>query len=83
MWIELFIANTVIGVLLLEWAWMKTKPLRNRNPEYEKQFPAFSRHDKWSKGFHYFGAPFLIFKGILGCITLLIICYSAVLINIG
>ncbi|CDW90333.1 UNKNOWN [Stylonychia lemnae] len=83
MWIQIFLLNTFIGVLLIEWAWKKTKPLRQRKPELEAQYPAFARFDKWNKSIYYLGAPMIIPKVILAVITFLIIWTSMSLITLG
>jgi uncharacterized membrane protein YciS (DUF1049 family) len=45
---KLFIANSIIGILLFEFAYSKIKPLRERSlqqKEIDKQYPEFQRLD--------------------------------------
>lgn len=55
-----------IGLLIFEWAWMKTAPLRVPNEERDSKYPAFRRTDKqWRKWRYYPGALTLIPMKIL------------------
>ena len=54
----MLILNSVLGLLMFEWAWAKTKPLREGNEARDSKYPAFRRYDAlhWQKWKFYFGA---------------------------
>mgnify|MGYP000070373190 FL=1 len=59
------IANCVLGILMIEWALAKLRPLRPKNKkdrERDEKFPAFKRNDldKINRIPLYLSSPFLI-----------------------
>lgn len=69
------LANAILGLILFEWAWSKTKRFRNPNKDLNKVFSMFERKDAagWAKWKFYPGAitlllPRLIFAIVTGLI---------------
>jgi hypothetical protein len=78
-WIAL-IGYMALGVGMLEWAWIKMKPLREVNEDRDGKYPAYRRYDvdKWAKWKFYPGAITLLPFKFFGTIILLIILYIVV-----
>lgn len=64
-----FLLNWIIGILLIEYAFIKTKVVRKVNEERDSKFPAFRRTDVnlWKRGRLYLMAP-LTFPRFALCI---------------
>lgn len=52
----LLVSNTILGLLLLSFVWVKTKAMRRVDPELDKENPAWCRYDKKN-----FNLPVMIF----------------------
>ena len=88
LWLILASINAVLGLILFEWAWYKTKRARNPIQELNAQFPELCRHDapNWQKWKFYPGAvTVMIPRAIFICgsflalaiiISLLMVCYE-------
>lgn len=63
-----FIANTLIGILMIEYALFKTRPHRRVDEARDSKYPAFRRTDVhlWSRPLLYAAAPFTLIRTILG-----------------
>lgn len=63
-------AYMLFGLYLFEWAWAKTKCIRDVDEARDSQYPAYRRTEvrKWRKWRFYFGAvtwtPLRIFVGL-------------------
>lgn len=72
--------QALLGALLLEYAWWRTKRFRDVNEERDRLFPHFRRTDvqKWARWKFYPGAmltmPTRIFLIIFICSTTIFIC---------
>ena len=68
-----FLASTIIGILFIEFALMKTKVVRNVNEERDGKYPSFRRTDvkKWSRLILYLSAPLVPWR-ILACVLLMV-----------
>lgn len=72
--------NAVLGLIVFEWVWWKTRRFRSPIPELNELFPQFRRNDapKWAKWKHYPGAVTLMlprfFMAVIIGIVLVIGC---------
>ena len=69
MWLIILTVNAILGLLLFEWAWFKTRRSRAPIHELNAQFPELSRPEapRWKKWKHYPGAvTFLIPRLFIG-----------------
>lgn len=64
----LFILNWLIGILLVEFAYIKTKAVRHVDEARDSKYPAFRRTDihLWSRPRLYLFAIFLPFRFLCG-----------------
>ena len=61
-WLGLFVANAVLGVILFEFAWYKIKRIRCGEEALFQEFPSYRRLDmhNWSRSKFYPGCMLLI-----------------------
>lgn len=66
----LLLINWVIGILLVEFALMKTKAVRKVNEERDSKYPAFRRYDVhlWKRSRFYIGIIELLTFNFFSCI---------------
>lgn len=70
------VINALFGIVIFEWAWAVTKPIREIDEARDSKYPAFRRYDahKWARWKFYPGAMtllplrmFLAFSNLLMC----------------
>lgn len=78
----LLVTNALLGLLIFEWTWYRTRRLRKPITELNAQFPELCRNDApyWSKWKHYPGAVTLFLPRFF--IILLLSIILAILINV-
>ncbi len=78
-----FLVSTLIGILLIEYAMLKTKAVRKVDEARDSKYPSFRRTDvkKWKRWRLYLAAPFIIPKILVCVITLAILLISAKIIT--
>ena len=56
------VLNALLGILLIEYCWAMTKPIRDIDEARDSKYPAFRRYDavKWSRWKFYPGAVTLM-----------------------
>lgn len=73
--IFVLIFNAVTGLWVFEKCWKAAAPLRVPNPERDKQYPAFCRHDvhKWNKTKLQIGAATILMPRLYGVIGVILL----------
>jgi len=68
--------NALVGILLFEWCYKATKPIREVDEARDSKYPAFRRYDakKWSRWKFYPGAMTLLFFRLFMAIFNVIMC---------
>ena len=73
----LVIVNSLVGLLMFEWAWKKMKPFYNVNEERDSKQPSFRRYDakNWKKWKFYPGALTILPAKVLLVISSMLLIY--------
>lgn len=82
----LLIANAVLGIIILEWAWQRNTRFRQPIEELDNLMPAFRRNDakKWARWKFYPGAMTLMIPRFIGGVTLgIILCMIIQVLMVG
>ena len=76
---------TVLGIVLIEFAMLKTKRVRAVDEIRDSKYPSFRRTDvqKWKRWRLYLAAPFLVPKILICIATLALLLISAKLVFIS
>lgn len=76
--------NSIVGLLIFEWAWSSSKKLRIRNEAIESKYPAFRRNDVWRKWKYYPGAlTFFLLRMLIALNTFILAYIVSLLVSIG
>ena len=78
----LLLSNAVVGLLIFEWTWFRTRRFRTPIVELNAQFPELSRNDapQWRKWKLYPGALTILLPRFIAIVVLMVV--MAVLLNI-
>ena len=79
-----FIIFTLLGILLIEFALLKTKAVRKVDEARDSKFPSFRRTDVhlWKRWRLYLAAPFIIPKILVCVATLAFLLITAKIISV-
>lgn len=75
--------NSIVGLVMFEWAWYKMKPIREVNEERDSKFPAFRRWDvpMWKKWKFYPGA--ILYMPFRFWFTIFLVVILYIVVKIG
>ncbi len=76
------VLNALIGLLIFELSWKKTRPIREIDEARDSKYPSFRRYDAklWQRWKFYPGALTLMFPRLILVILNLVLCWILTLI---